>query len=487
MKKLIGISLGLLFVLSFANAATIKVTKKTGTQEYFGVAKNILPTGIGTTLGATYIANDTLTFSLPTGYVFKTAAAKYFLVLRSSGDNKYYADFNTNGTVDWGYLSGEGLNELKFRLVDAGAGKFTAGNQWFLCTAQGPFAAWAGSNEPISIQVPAGPTASTAGTDYKISSSGQIGGTGSVFDTGTGVAFFTAFYEYKGEVVSSVTSTIDVAQERKKFLPTGTSTSGAKNINITRPGAGSNYETGPSLTNTDYFKHTITGTPVGYPMQGVKYVQCFSTSNNTPVGDIMTVNVPGKFLNDNAHWNVAGTNIIAVKGTEALWNRTDTVAIDLVPSSTFYGRSILAATPAWTWETNGTLFRTSWFATARNAGYVSSLRIANETTLEAKVYADVYLDDGQKTTASVMVGTVPAKGMWAMDAYDLCVAAGLTPSADALGPSSKGKIFLTVWSVPADTFGHLIYTTPLGTTQMPLEKWTTTTDSLGATSSWWEK
>lgn len=482
MKKLIGTALGLLLVLSFVNASTVLVnTAKTGTQEFFGVAKNIKPTGIGIVLGATYIANDTLTFTLPSTYKFETPAAKYFLVLTTTVTGVYDADADGNGTNDWGYLSGEGINELQFRLVDgATSANFTSGKRWFLAT-EASTVAWAGSNQAILIEVPAGPTATstTKATDSKLSAKGQVGGVGSYFDIGSGVAFFSAYLEYEidSDDIAAAEDTIDVEQERKKFTPTGTVTSsGSITINQTNR----DYYTANKLTATDYFKHTITGAPAGNPMQGVKYVQCFGTSNNTPVGDVMTVNVPGNYLHAGA-WGI-GTNRIAVTGTIALSNRVNTVAIEFAPSSNFHARILRPATTAWTWSTNGTLFRTSWFATARNAGYISAIRLANNTTLDAKVYADVYLDDGQKTPESQYVGLVPKNGMWAMDAYALCVAAGLTPDADALGPSSKGRIFLTVWSLPTETFGHLIYTTPLGTTQMPLEKWTKMVGN-----SWWEK
>ena len=124
------------------------------------------------------------------------------------------------------------------------------------------------------------------------------------------------------------------------------------------------------------------------------------------------------------------------------------------------------------------LFRSS---TAISSGDYCGWRIANHSTVDADIWADIWLDDGTKTLVSQKVGTVLQGTSTSLRAYDMCVTAGLAPSMVASGQGYKGRVIFTVWAPPDNVFGTELFQTAVGYSEIALEK------QMNGGAAWWEK
>ncbi len=484
MRKLTGIFVGgalLLFFSSSLFSGTIAISGATsGTYEYFGAAKVIHPTGIQFQLGVQYQTNDILTFSLPSGFLFENDNTVFKLIAKSLGKTTFYEDPDGEGVNDWAFISGgKGASSVTFRASDPNSTYFAALTTWFLASAE---TATPGSGS-MQIKVPALPASSDSGTEYEMGAASTLAGTGLPFDTTADEVFFTSYYEYEIDPKTPGANTVDVEQAREYFTDgTGADTSDAF-ATITAQSA--TYATAPLVGGTtDYWKFTVTG-----DMQGVKELQVRQAGNvttNAPAdANTAVVEVPGTKMGTT--FPIMNTLTIQVVGDEGLNERSLSLTGDFQgaddAAQDFADRTFHPTQAnAWVWDTNGTVFRTAWFATAHNLPSYTSFRIVNDSGTPAEVYADIWFD-GQPTAPSATfqnVGTVPANDKLSLTAYDMCVAAGLTPSLDTSG-DWKGRCRLTVWAPRSTTYGVELHYTPTGYTSIPLEKQTPT----GTT--WWEK
>lgn len=476
MKKISLLLIGLLVLVTFASSASVLnvATPKSGSQEYFGVIKPIHPAGISWTIGVAYVAGDQLTFSVPSGWTFGTPAVggAYFLVSRST-NGTLYADEDGDGTPEWSFFAGGPTTaSITFRVTDAIARPFTGLGSWFLCTLS--TTALAGGSIPVNV--PAGVVPGSPAV-YKITATANAGIGGASFDAPKSTTILSVYPEFSA-VLNTMTATIDVLYQRMKFLG-GVLRAGGDNLTITQNPAVVDYKT--TLGATDYFRNTVTG-----DMTGVSYAKFYATTKTPATTTTAVVNVPGGAAPFPGAFGVAGSAIMVVNGTTTLNNRSFTDTIDFVPATTtWWGRNLLTAAPFQTWITNGTVFRSVFFATSIAAGNYSAFRLANHSTVAADVWADVWLDDGQKTTISVKVGTIPALadgGRWSINGNALAVAAGLLPDANMTDGSWRGRVIFTVWSPADTTFGTELYQVGgLGYTEIALEKQTNTG------TAWWEK
>jgi hypothetical protein len=480
MKKFFSVLVGLLIITALASAHLYVVTPKTGTQEYFGVNTRLIgPEGIKWLSGAVYAANDQLKFYFTSGSGFKfgtPTSTFYYLVGRSRTDLQLHADLNGNLANEWGIFSGgAGYEYVTFRLNDAYAPFMNPGTSWFLTTVANPGA----SAGAIYAKAPIAPAATLAGTEHKLTVDVSSGGT--YFDNtpSDGVKFFTNYYEF----VSSITkksSKIDVALQRKGFDTAPIYQSGATDM-VTTSRTGRDYSTALlGLLATDYFKHSVSGN-----MTGVSYARFYGTTNHPASSSSCIVNVPGT---SGSLFAPTGSAYLVVTGTTTLDSRTVTDACEFAPNAAgngFYGRSLYAATDAWAWDTNGTVFRTAYFTTATYDGIYSAFRFVNNAaagTADAQVFADVWLDNGTQTTTSVQIGVIPAQGHLSLNGYRVAELAGLLPQATMAGGDGwKGRAQFTVWAPTETTFGVETTIMTSGYSTVPLEKMTM------PSVAWWEK
>ncbi|MGA2092684.1 MAG: hypothetical protein ABSH16_04665, partial [Sedimentisphaerales bacterium] len=387
------------------------------------------------------------------------------------------------GTNEWGQvLGGAGAETMTFRITDAYTPFMNPGNTWFLTTVTAP------GTTPglINVITPIPPAASAAGTAHKLNVD-VIDGVNNlvVFDgTPTSTTFFTCFYEFTS-TLTAVTSTIDVNLQRKGFTLAQIYHSGAGSANniITQQDATRDYWTGTAggVTVTDYFTHTVTG-----DMTGISYAKFYATTK-TPGASSVLVNVPAT----TATFGTAGSAVIVVNGTTALNNRVLSDACAFLPDPIgrgFYGRSLYGATTGWTWDTNGTVFRSVWFTTATLDGQYSAFRFANHAALgtpDAQVFAEIWLDDGTHTDAAhllIPVGVIPAQGHLSIRADEAATLNGLAPALTlAASGAWKGRVVFTIWAPAPTTFGTELQIMNGGYTEIDLEK------QMNAGVAWWEK
>ena len=478
MKKFFSVLVGLLLVTALASAHLYVTTAKTGTQEYFGVATRLLaPDGIKWVTGAVYKSGDYLKFYFTSGsgFTFPATAAGYFLVGRSRGDGLLHADLDGNFTNEWGLIGGGGGSAYtQFRITDAYPAYMNPLTSWFLTTNANPGA----TPGIIYVKAPIAPTATALGSAHKLNIDVNADGiSGPVFDgTPASATFFTNYYEFTS-VITNTNSRIDVALQRKGFEGL-TYRSGGDKVDTTQD-LSRDYDTGIlGLLATDYFTHTVSG-----DMTGISYAKFYATTK-TPGSGSVAVNVPATTANIFAGLNSA---YLVVNGTTPLNNRTITDACAFAPASPgngYYGRSLYAATTAWTWDTNGTVFRSTFFTTATLDGVYSAFRLANHAatgTPDAQVWADVWLDDGTKTTTSQLIGVIPAQGLLSLTGYAVAFNAGLAPSQTMSDAAWKGRVVFTVWSPVETTFGTQTTIMGGGYTEISLEK------QMNANVAWWEK
>jgi hypothetical protein len=472
MKKIFVGLTALLVLAAFVSAGTLAVVgPKTGTQEYFGIAKVVQPTGIKWVLGATYKDGDYLTFTLPGGLLFGTPSGgvqSYYLVSHTGNNtNPLRADVDTDGTPEWSYfLGGGGQATLTFRVTDIGlASIWTSATTWYLCTVSGSggtLTSAAAITGAVPVLVPIGcPPGTYNLTVEAIDGISGIGGT--KFD-GTPITalLFTVYQEFTA-TLTAITETIDVAFGRKAFVPTGKIIAGsATGITVTKA-AGYDYIT--TLAANDLFRNTVIG-----DMTGVSYAQFYATTMHPASMTQAVVNVPGTTIT--AQSGVASPAYIVVNGTTTLIDRSFTDTLAFVPTGTWFARILLNAVPFQTWSTNGTVFRSVFFASAIAAGNYSAFRIANHSAEAADIWVEVWLDDGQKTTSAVKLPTsIPANGKWSINGWDLAVQAGLLPDANMTDGSWRGRVIFTIWAPSPTTFGTEVYQVGgLGYTEITLEK-----------------
>jgi hypothetical protein len=490
MKKLFSVLVGLLLITALASAVGLTHlnigTVKTGTQEYFGVPRVIAPEGITWGTGAVYKSGDYLKFyfTAGSGFTFKsTASTFYYLVGRSRGDNLLHADLDGNGTNEWGQVLGGGGQEyVTFRITDAYTPFMNPNTVWYLTTVSDP----AGVSGPINITTPVPPAASALGTAHKLNVDVIDGINNLVKFDGTpfSATFFTNYFEFVS-TLTAVNSTIDVNLQRKGFTLAQIyhSGSGSANNILTTQDATRDYwtNTAGGVTATDYFTHTVTG-----DMTGISYAKFYATTK-TPGTSNVVVNVPAT----TATFGTAGSAVIVVNGTTALNNRvlTDACAFNADPLGRgFYGRSLYGATTGWTWDTNGTVFRSVWFTTATLDGQYAAFRFANHAALgtpDAQVFAETWLDDGTHTDAAhllIPIGTIPAQSWLSIRGDQVAVNNGLAPATTmAASGAWKGRVVFTIWAPAPTTFGTELLIMNGGYTEISLEK------QMNANSAWWEK
>jgi hypothetical protein len=464
MKKISLVLIGLLVLAAFASAHIGVITTKTGTQEYFGVAKTIQPAGISWVIGVNYKNGDYLTFTLPTGWTFGTpASGAYYLVTRSNTTGNYGADANANGLTEWSFFNGGPLqNSVTFRVTDVVNQLFNNATSWFLST-MGSFAiVGAGSGGTIPMIVPAGPDFTVAGKPYNITVDAIDGINNSVRFDGTPATglIFTCYPEFTA-TLTAITETIDVLYGRMKFTGNKLIAGSAAGITVTQTAR--NYST--TLAANDLFRNTVIG-----DMTGVSYAQFYATTKTPATMTQAVVDVPGTTIT--AQSGVASPAYIVVNGTTTLLNRSFTDTLAFVPTGTWFGRTLLNAVPFQTWITNGTVFRSVFFATAIARGDYSAFRLANHSAVAADIWVEVWLDDGQKTTAAVKLPTsIPAMGKFSINGWDLAVQAGLLPDANMTDGSWRGRVIFTIWAPSDTTFGTEVYQVGgLGYTEITLEK-----------------
>jgi hypothetical protein len=488
MKKLFSVLVGLLLISALASAHLIVGTAKSGTQEYFGITRVIAPGGIYWKTGAVYKSGDYLKFyfTAGSGFTFKaTNSTFYYLVGRSRGDNNLYADLNVNGTNEWGQVLGGGGQEyVTFRITDAYTPFMNPLTTWFLTTVTSPGA----TPGLIYVSTPAPPAASATGTAHKLYVDVIDGINNLVLFDGTpaSATFFTNWFEFVG-TLTAVNSTIDVNLQRKGFTVAPVYRSGGNNIVTTQTAQDYSTATAGGVTATDYFTHTVTG-----DMTGISYAKFYGTTK-TPGASNVVVAVPGLPQGaGNLTFPAAGSAVIVVNGTTALNNRVLTDAYAFVPASPgsgFYGRSLYGATTGWTWDTNGTVFRSVWMTTATLDGNYSAFRFANHAALgtpDAQVFAEIWLDDGTHTDAAhllIPVGVIPAMGHLSIRADEAAVNNGLAPATTmAASGAWKGRVVFTIWSPAPTTFGTELQIMGGGYTEISLEK-----QMNAGGVAWWEK
>jgi len=459
--------LGVALILLFSNLllAQVEVLQpQTGAYEFFGTKKNIQPLGIGFALGVDYATADYLTFELTDSrFLFRNTGANYFLVANSGGT--YLADPDGDGTNEWAFFTGGwGNNTVVFYLAD-GVSPFTAiGNTWYMCTADNVADP---NTSPMLIEVPAMPSPGA----YKIKTSSTR--TGQSFDPGTAETYFTSAYQWD-YTVTEVEDTIDVEQARKFFLTPAGDTDSVAVGSLTDAGA-FDYDTNVAVMGeaNPYWEFTVSG-----DMQGVEQVQILQLgilATNTPTNSTTVVEVNGDDL-------ALGANSMSVivTGDVGLNERALDFNLDFQGDqgpNDYANRNVLQADDVWTWVTNGTIFRSVWFTTARDGVNYTSFRIANLGDSDADVYAEVWMDDGNEVTTPVQVGTVPKDGgLFKITGYNLVDACGLTPVYTITGQGWKGRVRFTVWGPRKEIFGvglnWVSTASGIGYTRIPLEKQT---------------
>jgi len=499
MKKFLTVFLCLLLIVAYASAANRLIINvwKSATSEFFGVAgKQITFQGLKYRLGALYKGNDYLQFSLPTGWVWKTPTAQFFLTGSTGG--AYTADVNNNGIRDWAYFDG-GFNSnfIRFRVFDyaqplGGAngpriGWWGEGTWWYLSTNAGPSANAFANSFTVAAPgppIPGSTTTWTTPTDYKITPASYDAVSMLPFDEpdGTIWPFLNVYTEFYMDMTvpdfNPRTDVIDVAQSRLFFAEAAGRTYSTATQRIRRNNA--NYQV--ILGAGDVFKHTYTGS----------------------MGQIQKFNVYGvnstaiDVLNGLGYLN-AGTgafsvdlvnNRVYVTGTQQIDDRILKLGIDFVGGSgNWWGHNIMAlTTTGYTWYTNGTNFRGAFFSTAEQAGYYSVFRFVNQTAVAVKVLAEVWLDDAPLVSSTLKdlslvnaAWVIPATGRLSIAASDVVRGVGWTPSLTQSADGKwRGRVKFTVWAPPDPTFAEQLQFSSGIQTVLILQKMP------GPGVGWWE-
>jgi len=498
MKKFLTVFVSLLLLATFAAASSVLhvAIPTTATTEFFGIAKQVTFGGIHFQLGALYKANDYLSFALPTGWVWKTPTAQFFLVGATGAPCTYRADVNANGIQDWAYFDG-GFNSnfIRFRVFDYAQplgglngpriGWWSAGTWWYLSTSAGAGGVTTNAQVNQFSALSAAPpiTGSVAGTSYYVTPTSSDAVSMLPFDpVGTTDRFLRVYTEFYMDMTvpdfTPRTDIIDVAQSRLFFAEAVGRTYSTATQRIRRNNA--TYQV--LLGAGDVFKHTYTGL----------------------MGQIQKFNVYGvnstaiDVLNGIGYLN-AGTgafsidlvnNRVYVTGTQQIDDRILKLGIDFVAGSgNWYGHNIMVlTTTGYTWYTNGTNFRAAFFSTAEQDGYYSSFRFVNQTAVAAKVFAEVWLDDAPLVSSTLKdlalvnaLWTVPANGKLSITASDVVRGVGWTPSLtqDAAG-KWKGRVKFTIWAPAEPTYAIMLQIAGGHQTALFLQKMP------GAGAGWWE-
>jgi hypothetical protein len=488
MKKLLTVLLGVVVVAGLLSAHVFVNAAKTGTYEFFGSAatKPILTGTIEWGIGVLYKAGDYLKFTLPTNWSFGTpgGSLQYYLVAKTSTGPVYTNDINGDGTVEWAFFSGGPTsNFLQFRVNQNLAPYFTSRATTFYIATVASSAALSGI--PVNVKGAINYATADRGNKIQVDAIDNIAGTN--FDgTPLLASILDGYLEYAATFAPGAfpNNTIEVATQRKQFQPAPyTKRAGGNFITVSKTAR--DYCIALNLMATDYFTSTVTPQS-GSDLAGISYGKFFATTK-TPAGGTIIVpqpgNVPGA---TGVNFGTATSAMIVVDGTTPLSNRALNYGLVFAPAvaSNYMGVTLVSATKGFEWNTNGTVFRSVWFSTAISSGDLFGWRIANHSTVAADVWADVWLDDGQKTltTAPIWCGNIAAGGIISIRAYDMCATAGsgIIPTMVATGQSYKGRVIFTVWAPPDQVFGTGLFQTAVGYSEIALEKQTNGT-------SWWEK
>ena len=532
--------LGCLGISSFAATTTFTVTPTLGSQEFFGankIIKNLA--GFEVTIAIPLVQWDEVYFKLPAGFLWKNAA--YWVADNVAGNfSTNRRPVINDGLVDFQYLSGIGANVLKFNVTAEGgypAGSVlrlltVAAPPANVLLPVGAGLAADGKTDDVWIQVPMntpGPWDSP-GNEIKVTYDATKAWPNDVsFDTAS-TPFLVVYQEYQvidplnyfmiplfGGVDSSV-RTIDVFQLRKEFeyqlgIP---NTRSQQNWRIERnpelttlPGVAVPYDltkTDPDplvaadggyfdpttfykLKNTDIFEMKIFKNGGAANFEGIDSVNvrypAATTGGSFLLGPPCVLPITGDIVRDEGIGNldaVINNNNYArinVDGVTVLDDRTIDFAFEFKPdvAQKFVGKQYALWINAWIWKNNGTLFRSQFAVAAVDSGYNTALRVGNYGPVPAHVYADIWMDDGQKVFNVLLTdGTgIPADGFASWTFAMICAKAaaqnpGFTYVTTWPSQSTKGRFRLLVQGTHNDIGAYQQYVTPFGITSVIMEK-----------------
>lgn len=407
MRNKSKIAIGALVAMSaaVANAGTYKAA----TSASVGVeaaSAGTLSGLIGTenlilTTGTTYNRADKLTLTLSGGATFQDSS--YTLLASPSQDA---TEFTTAG-----YTKGDG--SITFR---AASDLTVAGLQFILSSSSAGAAS-------VAVALPAAP----AGTSITVS--------GSVVDPADGLAYSTyaaaELFEYANEFAGSIdadklTNEIDVEDpsDREEFSQ---GTSDALSLSFTE----ANKTYGVTLGDTDKVDITLKG-----DLRGVASI---TVSTDTVLRDTLTLGDGIAADYSSASVSLSASDAFAATSTilnlvtgSGILNTGDfavSASLDFVGSALSDALITEASKNAGTWTINGLQAKVANM-TLNSTGFISWLKVANEGSADAVIYADIiyndYLGAAETKLTNKVLGTVKAGTVHTVSEADILTAIGAT-------------------------------------------------------------
>jgi hypothetical protein len=499
MKRLLALVAVLAVVGStaFAFQGTVLVSPVTATWQFFGIGKLVTVPFVGWKIGVVPTTDDFLEFVLPPGCLEWSGTAtdkswkqsdNWYLVTLSGGI--YRADPVQAGVISWGYVPLSSDSQmLRFRLIDDPRNSFfQTGKDWYVVRTATPPTNGVGTTgkPPVDLWVCACPPVK----DYMLTVNDWANFllSPTLVDSAT-LKILTICDEWCYEFTSVSEKDIDRNDARVHFEggnPLNSEAHFRVHDNDCAPDKA--YWVTPNAS--DVFDIYITS---DISLAGISKVTLMGVTTLAPAGgftDPIHIQIPGNMMvfNSTEHFT------IYVDGVTPLTPRTLSIKSFLFNPASKSGycadREIgcCGAKPAadcnvgWIWSIDGTLFRSTWLAMARTAGYLSSARFSNENTFPVPVYVDVYMDDGNIYLGKY-IGDVPARLSASWDLQNVVEGLGQVHNAAVFDAHSKGRITFFLWSENPYVFGLMFYLNTLGYGETPLEKLTFN----GIFGYFWEK
>jgi len=408
MRNKSKIAIGALVAMSaaVANAGTYKsaTSASVGVEGAAGGALTglVAAEGLILTTGTTYNRADKLTLTLSGGATFQDAS---YVLLQSAG-------LDATEFTSAGYTKGD--SSITFR---AASDLTSAGIQFILSSSSAAAAS-------VAVALPAGP----AGTSIKVS--------GSVVDPADGLTYSsyapTELFEYANEFAGAIDgdklgNEIDVESpaDREEFTQ---GTSDALSLSFTE----TNATYGAVLGDSDKVNITLKG-----DLSGVASITVTTGSvlrDTLTVGDGIAADYSFASVALSASDAFAATSTIlnVVTGSGILSTGDFRVSAELdfaaagAPNDSLISET---AKNAGTWTINGLQAKVANM-TLNSTGFISWLKVANEGSADAVIYADIiyndYLGAAETKLTNKVLGTVKAGTVHTVSEADILTAIGAT-------------------------------------------------------------